>query len=147
MTKKSRQTLKYLEIGKSFWGKIKSTFHQGLLSAENCLRLESAPLKLFQSFKNEISRKGILFFQETHSSKVTEKYGMVNLMTTGFFHLGNEFLQSFSWFLWQYQLFFEENSGRILVLDVAIEGTEYLLIYLYNGNTEPEQPKTLESLS
>ena len=56
-------------------------------------------------------------------------------------------MQSFSWFLWQYQLFFEENSGRILVLDVAIEGTEYLLIYLYNGNTEPEQPKTLESLS
>ena len=32
-----------------------------------------------------------------------------------------------------------DNSGRILVLDVAIDGTEYLLINLYNGNTELEQ--------
>ena len=27
------------------------------------------------------------------------------------------------------------NSGRILVLDVTIDGTDYLLINLYNGNT------------
>ena len=40
-----------------------------------------------------------------------------------------------------------DNSGRILVLDVTIDGTEYLLINLYNGNTEPEQLKILESLS
>ena len=40
-----------------------------------------------------------------------------------------------------------DNSGRISVLDVTIDGTEYLLINLYNGNTEPEQLKILESLS
>ena len=38
-----------------------------------------------------------------------------------------------------------DNSGRILVLDVTIDGTEYLLINLYNGNTEPEQLNILES--
>ena len=32
-----------------------------------------------------------------------------------------------------------DNSGGILVLDVTINGTEYLLINRYNGNTEPEQ--------
>ena len=39
------------------------------------------------------------------------------------------------------------NNSRILVLDVAIDGTDYLLINLYNGNTEPEQLKILESLT
>ena len=32
-----------------------------------------------------------------------------------------------------------DNSGRSLVLDVTINGTEQLLINRYNGNTEPEQ--------
>ena len=40
-----------------------------------------------------------------------------------------------------------DGSGRILVLNATIDGTEYLLINLYNGNTEPEQLKILESLS
>ena len=31
-----------------------------------------------------------------------------------------------------------DNSGRILVLDVAIDGVKNLLIILYNGNTERE---------
>ena len=39
-----------------------------------------------------------------------------------------------------------DNSGKILVLNVTIDGTEYLLINLYDGNTEPEQLKVLESL-
>ena len=40
-----------------------------------------------------------------------------------------------------------DNSGRTLVLDVTINGTEYLLINLYNWNTEPGQLSILESLS
>ena len=40
-----------------------------------------------------------------------------------------------------------DNSGRILVLDVAIDATKNLLITLYNGNTEREQLKFLDSLS
>ena len=41
---------------------------------------------------------------------------------------------------------FSDNSG-ILVLDVSIDGTEYLLVNLYNGNTAPEQLNILECLS
>ena len=40
-----------------------------------------------------------------------------------------------------------DNSGRILALDVTINGTEYLLINLYNENTESEQLNILENLS
>ena len=37
------------------------------------LQSSKQQLKLFQYFKNKISLKGILFLQETHSSKVKEK--------------------------------------------------------------------------
>ena len=39
-----------------------------------------------------------------------------------------------------------DDSGRILLLDVTINGTEYLLINLYNENTEPEQLNILEGV-
>ena len=37
------------------------------------LQSSTKRLKLFQFFKYKINPKGILFLQETHSSKVTEK--------------------------------------------------------------------------
>ena len=40
-----------------------------------------------------------------------------------------------------------DNNGRILVLDVIIDGMQYLLMNLYNGNTEPEQLNISKSLS
>ena len=41
-----------------------------------------------------------------------------------------------------------DNNGRILVLDVAVNGTEYLLYNLCNGNTQLKQfLRILESLS
>ena len=46
MTKKSRQKFKYLKNKKSFYGEIKSIFHnfKGLSVAKNCIRPESAHL-------------------------------------------------------------------------------------------------------
>ena len=63
-------------------------------------------LKLFQYFKNKISPKDILFLQETHPSKVTEKiYSHEFNGGLFFFTWENTFLLCFNWFLWQYQLF------------------------------------------
>ena len=41
---------------------------------------------------------------------------------------------------------FSDNSGHILVLQVKIDGKIYLLVNLYNSNTEQEQLKTLNKL-
>ena len=75
----------------------------------------------------------------------------MNLMTTYFFHMGKQILWCFSCFYgninYSVKKKLSDSSGRILVLDVAIDGTEYFLINLYNGNTEPEKLKILESLS
>ena len=92
-------------------------------------------LKIFQYFKNKISPKSILFLQETHYSKVTEKiwsdefngdllfsHGKTNSCSVlvGFYGDINYFVKKK----------LSDNSGRILVLDVTINGTEYLLINL-----------------
>ena len=39
-----------------------------------------------------------------------------------------------------------DNSGRILVLDVTIDGREYLFFDRYNRNTEPKELKVLETI-
>ena len=39
------------------------------------------------------------------------------------------------------------SNSRILIVETKTDGTEYLLVNLYNGNTESEQLKTLRTLS
>ena len=39
-----------------------------------------------------------------------------------------------------------DHSGRILILDVSINDSEYILINLYNANTENEQIEVLSNL-
>ena len=93
-----------------------------------------------------------MFLQETHSSKVTEKkwneefngdllfsHGKTNSCSVLVGFYGN--------INYSVKKKLSENSGRILVLDVTIDCTEYLLINLYNGITEPEQLNILESLN
>ena len=109
-------------------------------------------LKVFQFFKNKISPKVILFLQETHSSKVTEKIWNDEVNGDLFFSQGKRnscavLIGFFGNINYSVKNKLSGNSGRILVLDATIDGTEYLLINLYNENTEAEQLKILESLS
>ena len=93
-----------------------------------------------------------MFLQETHSSKVTEKIWSDEFNGNLFFSHGKTnscgvlvgFYGNINYFV---KKKLSDNSGRILALDVTINGTEYLLINLYNGNTESEQLNILESLS
>ena len=39
-----------------------------------------------------------------------------------------------------------DKYGRILILDIAIDGSEYILVNIYNANIESEQLKVLNYL-
>ena len=39
-----------------------------------------------------------------------------------------------------------DNLGRILVIDAKVDDSVFLLINIYNANTEPEQVNTLHDL-
>ena len=40
-----------------------------------------------------------------------------------------------------------DKHGRILIVDVTIDGSEYVLVNIYNANTESKQLKVLNDLS
>ena len=108
--------------------------------------------KLFQFFKNKISPKGILFSQETHFSNVTEIIWSDEFNGDLFFSYGKTnscgvLVRFYGNIIHSIEKKLSDSSARTLVLYVTINGMQYLLINLYNRDTEPEQLKTLESLS
>ena len=93
-----------------------------------------------------------MFLQETHSLKVTKKIGSNEFNGDLLFSQGKTnscgiLVGFYGNIHYSAEKKLIDNNGRILVLDVIIDGTEYLLINLYNGNTEPEQLNISESLS
>ena len=107
---------------------------------------------MFEYFKTKIDPKGILFLQETHSSIEIEKKWNDEFNGQLFFSHGKTnscgvviaFYGNINYSV-QKQLI--DIEGRILILEVEIENENYLLINLYNANTETEQLKTLNILS
>ena len=108
-------------------------------------------LKLFEYFREKLSSNGILFLQETHSTinnklKWKDKFKGALFISHGKSNscgvltgiLGNKpftVVHEFS-----------DKNGRILILDIIFDNCEYLLINLYNANTEKEQLATLNDL-
>ena len=101
-------------------------------------------LKLIQYFKSKIRLYGLLFLQKTHSnSKVEQKwkedfhgkdffsYGKENPCSVLIAYFGNE-----KFTIKKQQA---DHNGRILIIDVSINDSEYILENLYNANTEKEQ--------
>ena len=112
------------------------------------LQLSKKRLKLFEYFRDKLSSNGILFLQETHSTINNElkwkdefkgalffAHGKSNSCGVLIGFLGNKpftVVHEFS-----------DKNGRILILDIIFDNCEYLLIKLYNANTEKEQLATL----
>ena len=116
------------------------------------LQLNKKRAKVFEYFKRKIGPSGILFLQETHSSKETEvkwsdefqgqmffSHGKTNScgVLTAFYGLQNLSVNKTV----------SDNSGRILILDTKIDDYMFLFINFYNANTEKEQIQTITTLT
>ena len=112
------------------------------------LQLNKKRARVFEYFKRKIGPSGILFLQETHSSKETEvkwsdefqgqmffSYGKTNScgVLTAFYGLQNLSVNKTV----------SDNSSRILILDTKIDDYMFLFINFYNANTEKEQIQTI----
>ena len=108
-------------------------------------------IKLFEYLKKYVGPNGFIFLQETHSSINDEKkwqeefegklffsHGKTNSCGVAIGFYGNKKLEIVS----QKQ----DHLGRILLLEVKIEETQFVLINIYNPNTETEQSKILDDL-
>ena len=100
-------------------------------------------IKLLEYFKSKLAPSGVLFAQETHSTKEIEQKWKDELNGQIFFSHGkSNSCDIFIAFLGSKSVTItkevSDNSGRILVLQVKIEDEIYLLVNLYNSNNEPE---------
>ena len=108
-------------------------------------------IKLFEYLKKYVAPNGFIFLQETHSSINDEKkwqdefegklffsHGKTNSCGVAIGFYGNKKLEIVS----QKQ----DHLGRILLLEVKIEETQFVLINICNPNTETEQSKILDDL-
>ena len=95
-----------------------------------------------------MGKNGILFLQETHST--TSDKGKWKFKFSGpvfYSHGTSNFCDVLITFFGKNKRYVNsqitEKLGRILILDVTIDGTEYILVNIYNANTESEQLKVL----
>ena len=101
-------------------------------------------LKLIQSFKEKIGLAGVLFLQETHSSSNVEQKWKEDFKSHVFFSHGKTnscgvLTAYFGKETFNVKKQETDKEGRILILDVSVNDSEYILINLYNANTEKEQ--------
>ena len=98
-------------------------------------------LKLVKYFKSKITTHGILFLQETHSSSDDEQKWRDNFGGNTFFSHGKRnscgvlisYIGTHNFVVNNQKT---NNDGRILILDVTINDVNFVLINLYNANTE-----------
>ena len=109
-------------------------------------------LKMFEYFRNVLSPNGIIFLQETHSSINDEKNWCDEFKGELFFsHEKTNSCGIAIGYFGSQQFTIEskmtDNGGQILVLEASLEDKKYILINIYNSNTESEQIETLEHLN
>ena len=108
-------------------------------------------LKLIKYFKDKIFSNGFLFLQETHSVN-DEIKGKDDFNGEVFYLHGKSnscgvlicFIGSKKCFI---RNKLSDNDGRLLILDADIDDENFILINLYNPNTEAEQLKTFSKLT
>ena len=109
-------------------------------------------LKLNKYFKDKIVSNGFLFLQKTHSTVNDEIKWKDDFKGEVFYSHGKSnscgvlicFIGSKIFFI---RNKLSDNGGRILILDAGIDDKNFILINLYNLNTEAEQLKTPSKLT
>ena len=110
----------------------------------NGLNSSKKQIKMFEYFRDKIVNNGILFLQEIHSSHDTVinwrddfkgelffSHGTTNLCGVVIGYLGSNKIKV--------NRIKNDNQGRILIVDADIDEETFVLINLYNANTQTEQ--------
>ena len=115
------------------------------------IRSSDKKLKTFEYLKNNIHRNGFVFLQEAHTSTQDEKkwkdYFKDSLL---FSHVSRNSYKVVIGFCGLKSLpktsRKSEENGQILIIDAKVNDEKYLLLNLYNLNTESEHVKSLDTL-
>ena len=108
-------------------------------------------IKIFEDLKNSISHNGFLFLHETHSSVGDEKKGCDELNGNLYFSHGKTnsggvaigYVGSKSFVLANQTA---DKNRRLLLIEAIVDDVRFVLINIYNCNTESRQLLTLTEL-
>ena len=108
-------------------------------------------IKIFEYLKNSISPNGFIFLQETHSSVDDEKRWCDELNGNLYFSHGKTnsgsvaigYVGSKSFILANETA---DKNGRLLLFEAIVDDVKFVLINIYNCNTESQQLLTLTEL-
>ena len=103
-------------------------------------------LEFIEYLKDKLKSNGVIFLQETHSVSDDESTWADDFKGRVFFSHGTSNSHGVSIAYLGSKCFVAKNkrnddAGRILILDVTFNDTDYILINIYNTNTETEQIK------
>ena len=123
-----------------------------LSNTVNWLNSSKKRIKMFEYHREKIVNNGILFLQETHSSldiainwhdnfkgELLYSHGTTNSCDVIIGYLGNRKIKA--------NRIKNDNQGIILIVDADIDEDTFVLINLYNANTETEKIKTIYVLN
>ena len=105
-------------------------------------------INIFDYLKNSIFPNGLIFLQETHSSLDDGKRWCDELNASLYFSHGKtnssgvaiEYLGSKSFVLANQTA---DKNGRLLLIEAIVDDVKFVLINIYNCNTESQQLLTL----
>ena len=108
-------------------------------------------IKIFEYLKNSITPNGFIFLQETHSSVDDEKRWEDELNGNLYFSHGKTnscgvaigYVGSKSFVLANQTA---DKNGRLLMIEAIVDDVKFVLINIYNCNTESQQLLTLTKL-
>ena len=108
-------------------------------------------IKLFEYLKSYVTGNGFIFLQETHSCIKDEIKLRDEFNGELFFSHGktNSYGVAISFYrskTMEQTNKISDKSGRILLVEETIDDTVFVLINIYNANTESEQLETLSDL-
>ena len=108
-------------------------------------------LKIFKFFKIKSGPNGILFLQETHSTKenqircIDDFNGQIHYSHSKS-NLCGVLIAFFGSIMYTVRKRVADKHGRILIIEALIEDTGFILINLYNANTENDLLTTFSEL-
>ena len=127
-------------------------FNLSILSNNvNGLCLSKKRVHMFEYFKDRIVNNGIIFLRETHSSEDTFNEWWDDFKGEVFFSYGTTsscgvmtgYVGSKKFSV---NKICKDSSGRVLIIEAEIETGTFILLNLYNPNSETEQLQTLSNV-
>ena len=113
---------------------------------------KSKRVSVVEYFKNKFGNNGILFLQETHSTFNDETIWKNDFNVPVFYSHGTSqscgvLIAYFGNINFLVNKQVGDKDGRIPILDINIDEIRYVVVNIYNANTEAEQVQVLRELS